>query len=369
MIFMNGVPNYLEGEPYKYSFENNTTIEDIRAAQDYTIDKTDTEILSTLHKDAKGNRFIYVVNVSEKENYTVTFKGDFQSFKGYDIERDRFYRQPSTMTFRPGQSKVLYYSQEIAPEEKILEEVIMPSSMEMIETSDNYMTLDRICVSYDGSKFSEEYSFTKVFNDLLEMRYKGDLWLKYSFFIKTMPEKISFLTEDMNNLSCTINGREMQFDGVSDFEKRIGKADITPWCKEGKNEVVIKIYFWESENVYYSLYGEGVTESLRNCLVYNTTIEACYLQGDFAVYSEDEYIVDVEKGIYFNDGNFYIDKRPEIVTDTVKDGYPFFAGCMTFNVQFKSDGLPCRLKLPQNSHLAYVKVNGVPVEKSYFEDA
>ena len=241
--------------------------------------------------------------------------------------------------------------------------------MEMVETSDNYMTLDRICVSYDGSKFSEEYSFTKVFNDLLEMRYRGDLWLKYSFFIKTMPVKISFLTEDMNNLSCTINGREMQFDGVSDFEKRIGKADITPWCKEGKNEVVIKIYFWESENVYYSLYGEGVTESLRNCLVYNTTIEACYLQGDFAVYSEDEYIVDVEKGIYFNDGNFYIDKRPEIVTDTVKDGYPFFAGCMTFNVQFKSDGLPCRLKLPQNSHLAYVKVNGVPVEKSYFEDA
>ncbi|MBQ8802456.1 MAG: hypothetical protein IJZ53_02315 [Tyzzerella sp.] len=369
MLFMNGVPNYLEGEPYKYSFENNTTIEDIRATQDYMINKTDTEILSTLHKDAKGNRFIYVVNVSEKENYTVTFKGDFQSFKGYDIERDSFYQQPSTMTFRPGQSKILYYSQEIVPEEKMLEEILLPTSMEMVETSDNYMTLDRICVSYDGLKFSEECSFTKVFNDLLEMRYEGDLWLKYSFFVKTIPEKISFLTEDMNNLSCTINGVEMKFDGISDFEKRIGKADITPWCKVGKNEVVIKIHFWESENVYYALFGEGVTESLRNCLVYNTTIEACYLQGDFAVYSEDEYVVDMEKGIYFNDGNFYIDKRTEIVTDTVKDGYPFFAGCMTFNVQFKSDGLPCRLKLPQNSHLAYVKVNGISVEKKYFEDA
>ena len=87
------------------------------------------------------------------------------------------------------------------------------------------------------------------------------------------------------------------------------------------------------------------------------------------MYSEDEYIFDTEKEIYFNDGNFYIDKKQRMVTDTVKDGYPFFAGNMTFCVQFESDGRPCRLKLPKNTHLSYMKINGVSVEKSYFEDA
>jgi len=273
------------------------------------------------------------------------------------------------MTLTPGQSKILYYSKETVAEEEYLKEILLPEKMEIMEVSDNYMVLDRVCVSYDGYEYSEEYSYTKVFNDLLEQRYEGDLWLKYCFNIKNVPERISFLTEDMNNQSCTINGIEMNFDGVSDFEKRIKKADITSYCKVGENEAVIKIHFFEKESVYYALFGEGVTESLRNCLVYDTTIEACYLQGDFGVYANDKYEVDGETGIYFNEGNFYLDKRKVLVSDTVKEGYPFFAGNMTVKVQFESDGLPCRLKLPTNAHLTYLKVNGVSVEKGYFEEA
>ncbi len=369
MLFTCGVPQYLEGEPYEYAMTGNITMDEIRNAQDYTIDKTDTEVFSTLHKDAQGRYFLYVVNVSESQSYTVAYRGDFKSFQGFDIETESYYKQPTVMTLRPGQSRILYFSQESALKEVQCREILLPESVEIVDSSDNYMTLDRVCVSFDGVAYSEEYSCTKVFNSLLEGRYEGDLWLKYAFYIKTVPGRISFLTEDMNNISCTINDKEMTFDGVSDFEKRIRRADITPLCRKGKNEVIIKMHFFERESVYYALFGEGVTESLRNCLVYDTTIEACYLQGDFGVYSADEFEVDTENGIYFCEGNFYLDKRKSVVTDMVMEGYPFFAGHMTIKAHFESDGSPCNLRLPKSAQLCYLKVNGMEVEKGYFEDA
>lgn len=369
MLFVDAMPEYLEGEPYECSLKSNITIAEIQKAQEYTIDQIDTEVFSTLHKDADGRYFLYVVNVSKDRSFTVTFQGDFKSFQGFDIETESYYMQSPTMTLRPGQSRVLYYSQESVKEEEECQEISLSESMEIVNASDNYMTLDRVRVSYDGVEYSEECSCTKVFNCLLEERYEGTLWLRYSFYVKTVPGRISFLTEDMNNISCTINGKEMIFDGVSDFEKRIRRADIAPHCKAGVNEVVIKIHFFERDSVYYALFGEGVTENLRNCIVYDTTIEACYLQGDFGVYARDTFEEDIENGTYFNEGNFWLDKREPIVTDMVMQGYPFFAGNMTILSHFKSDGGPCNLRLPKNAHLCYLKVNGEVVKKGYFEDA
>lgn len=369
VLFIEELPEYIEGEPFEYCMAGNITVDEIQELQDYTIDKIDTEILSTLHRDVEGRYFLYVVNVSENQSYTVTFKGNFKSFCGFDVETETYYQQPATMTLQPGQSKVLYYSQESVKPEIERQEISLPEIMGILDASDNYMTLDRVCISYDGIEYGSEHSYTKIFNRLLEERYEGNLWLKYTFDVKKIPKRISFLTEDMNNISCTINGQEMKFDGVSDFEERIRRADIAPYCVEGKNEIVIEIYFFEKESVYYALFGEGVTESLRNCIVYDTTIEACYLQGDFGVYSSNEFEVDTENEIYFCDGDFYLDERETVVSDTITQGYPFFAGNMTVKVRFENDGRPCNLRLPKNAHLSYLKVNGVSVEQGYFEDA
>ena len=130
----------------------------------------------------------------------------------------------------------------------------------------------------------------------------------------------------------------------------------------------MKIRFFERDSVFYALYGEGVSESLRNCLVYDTTIEACYLQGDFGVYSHEPFAEDPEKGTYLCEGGFYLGKQKKTVTDRVRDGYPFFAGDLTLKTTFESDGEPCDLRLPKNVPLVYLKINGRDVDKGYFDE-
>ena len=58
--------------------------------------------------------------------------------------------------------------------------------------------------------------------------------------------------------------------------------------------------------MYYALFGENVTESLKNCLAYDSDIEAIYLKGDFGVYG------DFKKGKAYNvmiGENFRIGKQ------------------------------------------------------------
>ena len=75
--------------------------------------------------------------------------------------------------------------------------------------------------------------------------------------------------------------------------------------------------------MYTALLDPRATEALKNCLVYNTTVEAVYLSGDFGVYGA------------FNRGkrmdviigkNFYLSQRKTQVQNLITDGYPFFAG-------------------------------------------
>lgn len=368
LLFLDGIPEYVEGEKHKYKIKSNVTIAKIMREQAYQIDKTDTKVFSTLHKDAQGRYFLYAVNTSGSKEYKVTFMGGFQSFRSYDIEKDAYCDIASTLTFRPGQSRILYFSEKKAETEGTRKEIVPQWPMDIMDASDNYMVLDRVYVSYEGAQYVEECSCTKLLNCLLESRYEGDLWLKYYFDIREMPSRLHFLTEDMNIISCHINGQEMVFDGRADFEKRILKADILNQCVCGRNEVVMKIRFFEADSVFYALYGEGVSESLRNCLVYDTTIEACYLQGDFGVYSAEPFAQDTEKGTYLCEGGFYLGKVKKTVTDLVKDGYPFFAGNLTVKTVFESDGAPCDLRLPKNAPLIYLKVNGRNVDKGYFEE-
>lgn len=368
LLFLEGIPAYVEGEPYEYRITSNVSLAQIMNAQAYQIDKIDTKVFSTLHKDAQGRHFLYAVNTSGSKEYEVTFMGGFQSFRSYDIEKDTYCDVAPTLTFRPGQSRILYFSNKKVASEESRKEINLKWPMEIIAASDNYMVLDRIYVSYDGVEYAEECSCTKLLNCLLENRYEGDLWLKYYFDIQELPSRLHFLTEDMNICSCHINGHEMTFAGCADFEKRILRADISKQCKCGRNEVVMKIRFFERDSVFYALYGEGVSESLRNCLVYDTTIEACYLQGDFGVYSHEPFTEDPEKGTYLCEGGFHLGKQKKMVTDFAKDGYPFFAGNLTLKTVFESDGEPCDLRLPKNVPLVYLKINGRDVDKGYFDE-
>ena len=103
----------------------------------------------------------------------------------------------------------------------------------------------------------------------------------------------------------------------------VNEYNIRPYLKVGDNEIKVKIHFYQNKQVYYVLFNKDANESLKNCLVYNTTIEPIYLKGDFGVFGT------------FNNGNsnnvilgdqFYLDKPKTHINSLIKDGYPFFHG-------------------------------------------
>ena len=364
ILFTEGVPEYLEGEPYSFGYESNVSLEEIAAAQEFTISDTETEIRSTL-REIDGKRFIYCVNVGEKA-YDVKFSGKFKGFTELNLEMLEEKPVSDELHFESGDSRVLFFSDKETAREKELPEITLDGAFKVKSDSGNYLTLDKLSYSLDGKTYSKKLRYMGIFWELLNKRHNGAVYLKYDFRIKDIPEKLYFLAEDMHNEWCEINGHRVEFDDESDFEKKLYKADIARFVKEGDNTAVIKINFYEAENVYYVLFGD-VNESLKNCLVYDTTIEACYLFGDFGVYAENGFKNGKTANVLIGD-DFYIGKKKEYIYDTIKDGYPFFAGEITLEKDFESDGKPVILKLSGNFCLADIKINGKKVEKLYFAD-
>lgn len=365
-LFLDGIPEYLEAEKHDYLFKSNVTLEEIVKAQPYFVDDYSTEIQSTL-REFNGERFIYAVNLSEGKTYSVKFSGEFKSFIRSNLETGKSEIVGANVTLAPCESAVLFYSDELPPEKTEKEVITLSAPYEITQATDNYLTLDYAAISFDGVNFDKPKHHLQIFDELLKSRFCGDVWLKFSFYAKDLPDRIAFLSEERNCVYCKINGGDVTFDGVSDFEEKIRKADISKFVKRGENEIILKMNFFESEKVYYALFGENVTENLKNCLAYDTSIEACYLQGDFGVYSKKGFKDGKEKNVYVAD-EFYIGERKTVVGDFVKDGYPFFAGSVTIGAKFFCDGKPSVLKLGGRYGASRVKINGNPVEKSYFDD-
>ena len=364
LLFLDEKPSYIESTPWDCPYESNITLEQIRARQPYTATDTQTSVRSTL-RQLEDQRFIYAVNCSLTQEATLQFKGDFSEFLALDLETGKYMPMPTRLHFEPGQSYVLFLSDAEAAPEKKPQTVTLQGPFHVKECSDNYLTLDQVYYSLDGCNYHGPYTSMGLFQLLLQKRMDGEVWIRYPFEVQAVPQRLFLLAEDMNTLECRVNGHAAHFDGASDFEQQIYRADIAPFVFAGENCVEFRIHFYQAAHVYDVLFG-NVTESMRNCLVYNTAVEACYLQGDFGVYAKDGFRKGQQENVYLADA-FYLGPRRTVVTDPVLEGYPFFAGSMvlkkTFTVEQAGN---IRLDLPGNYARCTLRINGLPVEMSYF---
>lgn len=109
MLFLCGKPQYLEGERHEYKFESNVTLEEIVAAQEVQADDYSTRIQSAF-REFEGRKFIYAVNLSEKENYTITYRGNFKSFERLNLETGEVKTVSTNVELKPYESAVLFFS-------------------------------------------------------------------------------------------------------------------------------------------------------------------------------------------------------------------------------------------------------------------
>ena len=137
-------------------------------------------------------------------------------------------------------------------------------------------------------------------------------------------------------------------------------------AKLGKNTYTVQVNWFEKEDVYFALFGENVTESLKNCIVYDTELQPIELVGSFGVYPRERYVEDVDAR-FVRGQDFYIGKLPQRVTQPSTEGFPFLAGKMTLSQNITLDTTDILLRVSGEYQMASVKINGKEAGKLFFE--
>jgi hypothetical protein len=270
------------------------------------------------------------------------------------------------VVLKPGQSRILFFSNSpvaLENEKKILH---LPQEATVSQVTENYLPLDTVRYSKDGVTYSRELPCAGVFQQLLEERYEGQLYLKHTFRVSTKPEKMLVIAEDSDSAQLCVNGHEVQLTQPWHRQHEFVTGDISEFVQEGENEIVRKMHFYQGENVYYALFGEGVTETLLNCLSYDTEIEPLYLAGPFGVYAE-EMGSGQKPGVLLGN-KFSIGQSPRTVKNMITDGYPFFAGTIHLKRTVTLENTDVILEFTGRFQAMKVWVNGQLAGEMLFND-
>lgn len=365
------LPDRIDGRVADLSFlKPNVTLEQL-------FDETNVNITAdapTLHmrcmqRNTPFGKLYYVLNQDKHpiENVTVEFK-NAASLSVIDLE---------TMTQTPLCGNVykadfdaveskLFIEEESSANESKSSEPLVNTPFLLKEIPENQFKLDYARRSSDGINFSELQPLPRIKDNLLSERYEGKLWLKFEFEAISLPEKLSLAAELLKSCTVSVNGTVVTFGDEYFIDRSIKTAPITHLVKEGVNEIVFEIDYFQRDYVYYVLFG-GVSESLRNCLCFDTEIEACYLFGSFEVESDPDKFERAYHDYYIYGGGFKIKKAVGIpdVTDMVKNGYTFFSGSITLEAQRISGNI---LTVPGDYPVAQVFVDGESVKYLLFDN-
>ena len=317
ILLLGDKPHYLEGNPFEYDYlMSNTSLEEIKSSLPF-VSKENKDIRISYRLDENDKPYFYIVNLGDETDLEISYKG-YKTWKN-DLD-DKIHGQ--TIHFDRYESMILYPSNEPVVKEAKLNVLKLKNDFDIVSPVDNYLLLDMVQYSKDGINYTKPMNYMAVFALLLQERYQGDLYLKYSFNVKKVPASLVALVEDLHNKELTLNGVTIEKCGT-ELERDLWTYNVQKACKIGTNELILHINFIQNEDVYYALFGENVTETLKNCLAYPTTIEAIYLKGDFGV--EGDFQDGIKDDIVIAN-KFAIVDQPKHVKELIKDGFPFFRG-------------------------------------------
>ena len=155
------------------------------------------------------------------------------------------------------------------------------------------------------------------------------------------------MVEKAKYLELTLNGKALSFE-QSDFDINFQEACITDCLRVGENELEYTIDYYQHDGVSFALFDPLATESLRNCLYFDTSIESAYIKGEF--------VVNADMSLSSRK------KLPNVTSELYKNGYPFFKGEITLEgVVGKATG-EAILDLQGRFLVANVFVNGKQID-------
>lgn len=343
-------PTRIDGRPAQDRLawlRDTASFEEIAAAADVKVHAEEKQSsLRQMVRNTPAGKLVYLVNLGNDARTDVTV-----SVSGVrcmaEIDLDTLEAKPVrgrctddgfviTQDFAPSASHLYIESTDCAPvcpcTPKPEKKRIVPDRpYTLASMPENQLTIDRFAVSFDGGKtYSEERPLECIRDRLLRDRYQGHVTLKAVFRAEEIPASLRLVTEPLAGASYTVNGQPLTIGSEWWLDRSFRATDILPYVRKGENEITCSFDYFQRDYVYYVLYG-GVSESLRNCLVFDTEIECFYLTGHFALKSPGAFEDSVRESRIYNDTAFIITAQEQIpfgASDIVRCGYPFFAGTL-----------------------------------------
>ncbi len=338
-LCMLGKLSYIDGVKTDVSLTGNLTLPELLARKKLPFACPDGNSLVTCRAGEPG-QFLFIKNLSERENSRCTLKtaGEYRIL---NLEALTLHPASEEMTVEPNGSLILLKTQENAKQLPTNRRDIT-KLFRVTDISENYLVLDRGELSLDGVQFAESYPIPGIMENLLRKDYTGEVTLRQRFHVQQkLP--LTLMMEKTKLLAADLNGKPLRFI-QSNFDVNFVESDITDMVEPGENVFTYRFLFWQHEGVHFALFDPLATESLRNCLYYDTTIETAYLRGDFVVGEQHS-----------------LSKREAFPTDAwqlQEKGYPFFAGSMTLEGVLNYQGGPAILQLDGRFQTAELTANG-----------
>ena len=292
----------------------------------------------------------YLVNPNnEKIEFTATVKGKsgciFNAQTG-ETEPLCFENKGDEIVFsgfleKRGSMVVFVYDddsqQSKAKEEKNLIPLDLKGQWEIASADDNALTLDYCDLYVNGEEKGKNIPVSDVQEILCAYGEKVKAEIVFGFEAESVDfENCKLLIETPEIFNIFVNGTEVDNVDLGFLhDPAFRLVDIRKFVKAGNNEIKLYCDFVQSEEVYQNMRNSLIFESEKNKLTYDMEIEAVYIVGDFAVKSKTPF-EKIERDALRTEGGFYITTASNFVNDgnIAEQGYPFFAGSMTFKKTF-----------------------------------
>ncbi len=238
----------------------------------------------------------------------------------------------------------------------------------------NAITLDYCDLYFEGELVAEQLPINDVQEKACAFGRKVDTKVVYRFEVKEDAFKeCKLVVETPEIFDITVNGQPVEKKVLGCYHDTAFKViDIRQYVKSGTNEVTLRCDFEQSAETYEKIKKAPIFESEKNKLSYDMEIEAAYIIGDFGVYTENAFTPSDNRGL-ITKGEFYLGKAKTKVHPgaLAPQGYPFFAGTMTFEKTIELSAEDCTDRVLQFSNLCSnvtkVKVNGQDAGKIFWQ--
>ncbi len=338
-LCMLGKIAYLDGVKASVKLSGNLSLEELITGKQMPFLCADGNSCITCRESQLG-RFLFIKNLSLMENSTVKLD-TAKDYRLLDLETLSLGPVEEEMLLQPNDSRILLASQIPVMQAGGIQKDIT-DGFRVTDISENYLVLDYAELSLDGRSFGESYPINGLMEQLLRQDHRGDITLRQRFFVtEKMP--LTLMLEKTQLLSAQLNGKSLTF-AQSDFDVNFMEAQLGDAVVPGENVFTYRFHFWQHEGVHFALFDPLATESLRNCLYYDTTIESAYLRGSFVV--GQDMCLSPQKTL------------PHVGCDLQKQGYPFFKGIVTMAGAVTYSGGPAVLELDGRYQTAELTVNG-----------